>query len=123
MGAAGWGQIKLAIEAKEGRSLTNSVFSNLLNALVKSAFIVKVDDKYSITDSLLVVGFERGRFRNKLSTPTNTKYRYQYLKEENNHFKKAHQIHIACKSRHNHHQQPKPRANAKIQFFSLSVGC
>ncbi|MCW4000838.1 MAG: ATP-binding protein [Candidatus Bathyarchaeota archaeon] len=54
--AAGWGQVKSALEAKEGHSLTGSMVSKLLNALVKSGFAVKAEDKYAVADPLLVRG-------------------------------------------------------------------
>jgi len=57
-GAASWGQIKSALEAKEGHSLTNSAVSKLLNALVKSGFTVKTDDKYVLSDPLMLRGIK-----------------------------------------------------------------
>ena len=56
IGAASWGQIKSTLEAKEGHSLTSSAASKLLNALVKSGFAVKTDDKYALSDPLMLRG-------------------------------------------------------------------
>jgi AAA+ ATPase superfamily predicted ATPase len=58
VGSAGWVQVKSAIQAKEGHSLTSSPVSKLLNMLVKSGFIQKTDDKYAITDLLMVKGIK-----------------------------------------------------------------
>jgi uncharacterized protein len=55
-GGASWGQVKSAIEVKEGHSLTNAGVSKLLNALSKTGFILKNNDKYTIADPLLVRG-------------------------------------------------------------------
>jgi hypothetical protein len=55
---AGWGQIKGEIEANEKHALTNAAISNVLNKLVKSAFIKKTDEKYSIADPLMVKGIK-----------------------------------------------------------------
>ena len=51
-------QVKSAIQAKEGQTLTNSVASKVLSTLVKSGFIQKIDDKYAIADPLLVRGIK-----------------------------------------------------------------
>jgi len=58
VGQASWSQIKNGIEANEGHSLTNSAASKVMSNLVKSAFIQKADDKYSIADPLMVKGIK-----------------------------------------------------------------
>ncbi|NLF87254.1 ATP-binding protein [Candidatus Bathyarchaeota archaeon] len=57
-GEASWGQIKTAIQVKMGHSITNAAVSILLNALVKTGFIVKNNDKYTIADPLLIRGIK-----------------------------------------------------------------
>ncbi len=56
VGSASWSQIKAAIETKEEHSLTSTAASKVLNILVKSSFVQKVDDKYAIVDPLMVKG-------------------------------------------------------------------
>ncbi len=58
VGQAGWGQIKAGIEANEGHAITNAAASKILNTLVKVAFIQKIEEKYSITDPLMVKGIK-----------------------------------------------------------------
>jgi hypothetical protein len=53
---ATWRQVKAAIEAKNGHSLTNAAASSTLNTLVKSSFVVKAEEKYAIADPLMVRG-------------------------------------------------------------------
>ena len=57
-GSASWGQIKGAIEAKEGHSVTNAAVSNLLSTLIKAGLVEKADGKYSIVDALLAKGIK-----------------------------------------------------------------
>lgn len=54
--SASWGQVKAVVEAKEEHSLTSASVSKVLNALVKSGFVQKTDDKYAVADPILVKG-------------------------------------------------------------------
>ena len=58
VGQASWSQIKNGIEANEGHSLFNAAASKVIINLVKSSFILKVDDKYSTVDPLMVKGIK-----------------------------------------------------------------
>jgi len=55
---ASWSQIKSAIQVKESHSLTNAAISTLLNTLLKTGFIQKINDKYTIADPLLIRGIK-----------------------------------------------------------------
>ena len=58
VGTASWSQIKSVVQAKEGHLLTNAATSKVLNTLVKSGFIQKSHDKYSVADPLMVKGIK-----------------------------------------------------------------
>jgi AAA+ ATPase superfamily predicted ATPase len=58
VGQASWRQIKTVTEANEGHALTHSAISKVLNNLVKTAFLYKVDEKYSIADPLMAKGIK-----------------------------------------------------------------
>jgi uncharacterized protein len=55
---ASWKQVKSAVEAKEGHSLTSAAASKILNTLTKSGFIQKDNDKYAICDPVMVRGIK-----------------------------------------------------------------
>ena len=56
MGAASWTQIKATLEAYEHRSLPSPTVTDLLNKLVRKGFILKKDDRYTVSDPLLRYG-------------------------------------------------------------------
>ncbi|PSO09138.1 hypothetical protein B9Q04_01905 [Candidatus Marsarchaeota G2 archaeon BE_D] len=53
---AHWNEIKMILEAREGHTITNAAFTQLLYNLVKMGFIEKEEDAYTIYDPLLKRG-------------------------------------------------------------------
>lgn len=59
---AKWAKIKTALEITEKRSVLNSVFTDLLNKLVKTGLLEKENNGYHIADPLLAHGIKREPF-------------------------------------------------------------
>lgn len=55
---ASWKEIGAKLEAKEGRSLTNSAVTGTIAGLFKMTFIDKMEDSYQIGDPLLRAGLK-----------------------------------------------------------------
>jgi AAA+ ATPase superfamily predicted ATPase len=53
---AHWNEIKRILEAREGHTITNTAFTQVLSNLVKMGFIEKKEDTYTIYDPLLKRG-------------------------------------------------------------------
>ncbi|MEM4733270.1 MAG: ATP-binding protein [Candidatus Bathyarchaeia archaeon] len=59
IGAASWSQIKSVIETKEARSITNHAVTTVLRNLCNMGIIMGIDNKYVISDVLLIEGIRQ----------------------------------------------------------------
>jgi AAA+ ATPase superfamily predicted ATPase len=59
---ASWSLIKMELDVSEGRKLTNSTVSDLLNRLIKTSLVLKEDGEYRIADPLLIHGLKKEPF-------------------------------------------------------------
>jgi AAA+ ATPase superfamily predicted ATPase len=56
IGEASWSQIKSVIETKEARSVTNHAVTTILRNLCNMGIIMETDNRYVISDTLLIEG-------------------------------------------------------------------
>jgi len=57
---ASWTQLKIFLEAKEGKRISPSIFTQLLNNFVDSGFVEKSNETYRIPDPILLYGIKAG---------------------------------------------------------------
>ena len=65
-GTASWSELKRSVQAEEGRSVSDYVFSSLLSNLVKATLVSKNQDgSYGIEDPVLIHALNSGALRTK----------------------------------------------------------